>query len=100
MGELQHAAVVDKLMWVSFVFIEEVVFVVLVLEGDEGMADEVGEVEEETIVRCVLIVEHYPAIVYELYLLGDGRKPILVFALPYLVDQLGALLLLAALLLD
>lgn len=64
------------------------------------MPNEVSKVEEETIIGCVLIIEDYSAIVNELYLLRNGRESIIVFVVLDLIDQLIALLLLGALLLD
>lgn len=79
--EFQYCSIVDELLGVLLVLVQEVVAVVLVLEGDESMADEVREIEQERVVRCVLVVQHYPAIVDELYLLGKGRKTVLLLIL-------------------
>lgn len=42
------------------------------------MADEVGEVEEEGVVRGVLVVEDDPAVIDELDLLGQARETVLL----------------------
>lgn len=41
----------------------------LVLERNKGMTNKVGQIEKETIIRRVLIVEHYLTVIDELYLL-------------------------------
>lgn len=100
MCEFQRTAIVDKSMRISLVLIKEIILIVLVLERNKGMSNEVSQVEQKTVIGCILIVQNNPTIVDKLYLLGNRRKSILILAIPYLIYQLVALLLLAALLLD
>jgi hypothetical protein len=79
---LEGVAVVDEPLGVALVLVKEEVAVVLVLEGYESVTDEVGEIEEETVVRCVLVVEHDAAVVDELNLLGQGGEAVLLFIVP------------------
>ena len=70
----QVTIIVEEGLAVPIVGIDEVLLVMLVLKGDESVAYEMGQVEEETIIGGVLVVQNNRTVVDELYLLGNCRE--------------------------
>ena len=87
LGKAEKIAIVDEFFAVTIVGLKKVVFVVLILERDEGVAYEMGKVEEEGVILCELFVKHQPAVVDEVYPFGNGWKPVLSKALSNLLDK-------------
>lgn len=53
------------------IFFKEKVAVVLILERDECVANEMSEVEEETVVRSEMLIENYSAVIEEIHSFGN-----------------------------
>lgn len=67
----KDAAVVFKRFGVAMIFFKEKVAVVLILERDECVANEMSEVEEETVVRSEMLIENYSAVIEEIHSFGN-----------------------------
>jgi len=59
------------------IFFKEKVAVVLILERDECVANEMSEVEEETVVRSEMLIENYSAVIEEIHSFGNWRKSVI-----------------------
>ena len=74
--EFKYTSIVHKTLMIAFILIEEEVAIMLILEGDKGMANEMGQIEQERVVLSILIVKHYSTIVNEFNFLRKSRKAV------------------------